>query len=1158
MTEISRIFQRNISRPIDGVIKADDFESLQAELEEYVITNEIAKNISKFLTEYNNYTTSNGVWISGFFGSGKSHLLKLLSIVIDDKKINEASSADIFIKKCEEQDSFLGAELKKAVSFPSKSILFNIDQKAAVISNNDFDKLLSVFQSVLDEACGYHKEGYMAKFERDLEEKGLYEEFKEEFTKASPENKPWEIGREEALFFPDPINKAYQIVTKQTDTTNVVTRYIDTYKVSVEDFANQVQSYIAKKEKKEKGFRLNFFVDEVGQFIADNTRLMLNLQTIAESLNTFCKGKAWIVVTAQEALEKVVGDISAKQSNDFSKIQARFNIRLPLTSRNVEEVIQKRLLKKKPEIENQLKLIYDQESSNFGTLLNFADGSVSLNNFKDENHFIESYPFIPYQFTLFRESIKGLSDHNAFEGRHASVGERSLLGVFRDVSIAISSKQVGAIAPFDMMYSGISSVLKTFIQSSIQVAEANLNNVFAVRVLKALFLVKYYDQFKPTLHNITILMLEAFDVNLPELKEKIKEALNILEQETYIQRNGEMYEFLTIEEKDIETEIKNTELENTDLTDTIHELVFKDIIQSPKIRYLALNINYSYATKVDGETKGYPSELGINIITPFNNAGGGNETTIAESMNSDDLYILLETNENFIKDIQLYKKTTKYIRQNSRDGMDVTRSQIINAKGTQNQIRYKSIKQQAEKLVSNAKLFIRAEELNINNSDPKLRIQNAFQMLVDKVYNNLSLLRGRDYTENDIAKFYTDAKEGIIGELDQTLTEAQQSIYDFIQQQSRLSVKVTLKSIEEKYKKKSFGWTSAAIAANIAALCGLNKVEARQNSNMLDNQGLIGALKSSVGHENIIFEVQKGYTQSQTRSLKDFISDFFGEPPKTSDPRGLVNEAKENFKNLLSILDSHLQLRSRYEFLSQLVDIKSNYETIIIKDIDWFMTSRTDMDNDLLDLKENIVDPIQKFFNGPQQKIFDDASSYLNDNSTNFNIVGKGLADKIHELLCDQNCFKNNTMQQVTQKLNDLKNLVNGELIKKREVAIQILEKLETDLNNNSDFMNADEDKKSSSNNEFLKVRNSIDKEKIIPLIDTSINDFRDNIYPSILVNLTSNGGDISLIEIVSARSIRFSTKKTILETEADVDQYSNDFKEALKNEIRLGKKVST
>ena len=139
-------------------------------------------------------------------------------------------------------------------------------------------------------------------------------------------------------FFSDPVNDAYKIVTGQTDITNIVDRYQRNYKVSVEDFANQVKSFIAKQEK---GYRLNFFVDEVGQFIADNTRLMLNLQTIAESLNTFCKGQAWIIVTAQEALEKVVGDISASQSNDFSKIQARFNIRLPLTSRNVEEVIQR-------------------------------------------------------------------------------------------------------------------------------------------------------------------------------------------------------------------------------------------------------------------------------------------------------------------------------------------------------------------------------------------------------------------------------------------------------------------------------------------------------------------------------------------------------------------------------------------------------------------------------------------------------------------------------------------------------------------------------------------------------------------------------------------------------------------------------------------------
>ena len=162
---------------------------------------------------------------------------------------------------------------------------------------------------------------------------------------------------------------------------------------------------------------------------------MVNLQTIAESLNTYCKGRAWIIVTAQESLDKVIGDVSSQQANDFSKIMARFDIRMPLTSQNVAEVIQKRLLNKNQTSLPLLKEIYTKESNNFGTLFNFSENSVNFRNFADQENFINSYPFIPYQYELFRESIKGLSEHNKFEGKHRSVGERSMLGVFRDVCI---------------------------------------------------------------------------------------------------------------------------------------------------------------------------------------------------------------------------------------------------------------------------------------------------------------------------------------------------------------------------------------------------------------------------------------------------------------------------------------------------------------------------------------------------------------------------------------------------------------------------------------------------------------------------------------------------------------------------------------------------
>ena len=207
------------------------------------------------------------------------------------------------------------------------------------------------------------------------------------------------------------------------------------------------------------------------------------------------------MVTAQEALDQVVGNINARQANDFSRVMARFGTRMPLTSQNVAEVIQKRLLKKKQDAEITLGHLYDAEHSNFGTLFDFSDGSVTLRNFKDKNHLIESYPFVPYQYELFRQCIKNLSEHNVFEGRRSSVGERSMLGVFREVAIGIADLEVGQLATFDRMFEGIRPPQK-LCPILIQVAEGNLEDDFAVRVLKALFLVKYYRQFKPTLHNL--------------------------------------------------------------------------------------------------------------------------------------------------------------------------------------------------------------------------------------------------------------------------------------------------------------------------------------------------------------------------------------------------------------------------------------------------------------------------------------------------------------------------------------------------------------------------------------------------------------------------------------------------------------------------------
>ncbi|MDB3929304.1 BREX system P-loop protein BrxC [Paracoccaceae bacterium] len=1149
-TKLRTLFSKPVDRPIDGVIKADDEESLLIELEEYVVTNEIEKNISRFLSDYNNYTNKNGIWISGFFGSGKSHLLKMLSLVLEDKNVEGQSAAEIFLKKVS-HDAFLNGELERAVKIPSQSVLFNIDQKATIISKEEVDALLAVFQSVFDQTCGYYSEGYIASLERGLDERGVYENFKEEFRKYSTGGISWEDGRELAAFESDAISKAFASVTGQSESAseNILDTYSKNYSVSIESFAKQVKKYI---DKQDPGFRLNFFVDEVGQYIADNVKLMTNLQTIAESLNTICKGQAWIIVTAQEALDKVVGDITAKQANDFSKIMARFDIRMPLTSKNVAEVIQKRLLSKSLSSTTALQNVYQSESSNFGTLFNFSDGSVDLRNFTDEDNFIQSYPFVPYQYDLFREAIKGLSEHNAFEGKHSSVGERSMLGVFREVVMEIADLELGQLATFDLMFSGIRTALKSSVQTSIQIAEGNLGNDFAVRVLKVLFLVKYYRQFKPTLHNICVLMLDRFDQDISQLRKSVEEALNLLELQTYIQRNGEIYEFLTDEEKDVEEEIKNTDVDRSEISDELKGLVFRDIVSTPKIRHTS-GYDYKYAQKIDDELKGQDSELSINIITPFHE-DTDNETALSmNSMSTDELLVILPSNSRFMSDLMLYKRTEKYVRQNQRTGLDEVKSRILNEKGSQNSERSRTLKTRLQSMMSQATFIVRGETIEMREGDAKSRIERAFQILIEKVYSNLSMLRGVTYTESDIAKYYTDAKEGMFVGGSAPLTEAEQQIFNHIQSQSKLSVRVTLKSVEEKFERKSFGWSTHAILANVARLCGSHKLEATNDSNQLLDDDLIRSLKSSRDHSNIILQTVSVIPASQIRFLKTFVEDFFDQPPVSTDARGLTTEISNGFRELSNKLGQYTAQSTNIPFLANLSDVKNTLETASQKDFNWVLNDLSKMADDLLDQKENTLDPIVKFMEGAQKTIYEDARQFLVSNRDNFASVGSEKSNEMQEILHDENCYKGNKIQRVNTLMSELKIEISASRDSTVKTSLETVKSLSDQIKSMGDYQSANEQIRSNVDKSFADLENTLKNAQAIDVISVTLDRFEKSTFPELLGSL--GGSDVS--EVISSTSIKFPKPKSILENEADVNQHVDEYRRAMLDEIVKGKRIT-
>ena len=163
------------------------------------------------------------------------------------------------------------------------------------------------------------------------------------------------------------------------------------YRISIEDFARRVKTYI---DRKGNNHHVVFLVDEVGQYIGDDSKLMLNMQTVTEELGKECNGKAWVIVTSQQDIDS----ITKVKGNDFSKIQGRFDTRLSLSSANVDAVIKKRILEKNDVAAQTLRLLYGQKATIIKNLVVFNDG-VEKKLYADENDFSGVYPFVPVSYT---------------------------------------------------------------------------------------------------------------------------------------------------------------------------------------------------------------------------------------------------------------------------------------------------------------------------------------------------------------------------------------------------------------------------------------------------------------------------------------------------------------------------------------------------------------------------------------------------------------------------------------------------------------------------------------------------------------------------------------------------------------------------------------
>lgn len=990
---IQDIFEHDIDRNINGVVKVGDVdEALVAqELEEYVVAKELQ---SHFATFFNNYeksidrpTGKMGVWISGFFGSGKSHFLKMLSYILANPEVRGKHAVDYFERKM--ADPLVYAQMKRASSIPTETILFNVDSKGGKWKEGDTTEtaILRSFQRVFYENMGFYGEDLkLARLEMFIDSKGRMDEFRATFEDVS--GMEWVENRAGWAFYEDDV---IETLTRTLGMSRDAAQHwfdgSESDVVSSETFAKEVAAYIQKKADELGQFRLLFMADEIGQFIGSNSSLMLNMQTMVEDLGTYCGDKVWICVTSQQAIDSVTDIIGM----DFSKIQGRFDTRLSLSSSDVDEIIKERVLTKTPEADAALHAEYANQATVLKNLFTFDDATSDLFGYTSAKDFAESYPFVGYQFRVLPDVFTKIREHG-FSGKHMSSGERSMISAFQESAQKVEDEGTGILVPFWRFYDTIETSLDYGIRQVIsrcQDAADEGHGLFEqdVHVIKALYLIRYLaGDITPNVNNIANLMIDSMDVDKIALRKEVQASLERLVRENKAARNGDKYNFLTSEEQDVADEISKVEIEASDVTDKIKRLLFDGLYTATKHR-VGQN-DFPFDRYVDESVHGKDQGgMKLNVITYAHEWSRLADAEFALKSPGQALIGLDEGD--YYELLEMSTKVEKYIRTNSQSEWSASKRDIVRRKREEASENEKLAKKALEEAVAKGRVAVNGRILNVGSQKAAKKIDAALDELVGRIYTKADCVDASVDTDSDVIKVY-------LGEaLNQPTTDgnlpnwrAMDEVMHYLEAQAWSHQSTNMGDLQRKYQKAPYGWREIDIAAVIARMLYDQKVALSVGGKQLDAgevHMIIRALRTDADKASI--KKREAIDAGMLASVQRLMKDFTGSSQVPADEDNLVayvrSKLRETADECQDMLARHYS-RGDYPGKDVVAYGKKLIDNILSSENDPLLlctslANRTAQD-DLLDLSEDL-EKVRGFFNS-QMRLYDESTKLMGSLAT--------------------------------------------------------------------------------------------------------------------------------------------------------------------------------
>ena len=614
MNTIRDLFAKQVDRRIEEVIKVDqaDEATVLDELQEYVITESIGDH---FNTVYKAIADAPsephegiGIWVSGFFGSGKSSFAKIVGYTVGGRRVRDQSASQIIKEKAQHE---LAAPLSDALTayldvintkVPTEAIIFDVSMDRGVRTANE--RITEIMYKALLRELGYAEDFDLAALEISLEADGILDRFRQEF--LSLHNKPWETRRKIGRA----INEASAVMNKiQPDTYNAPDSWAKSLGQGRADINPNTLAARAFElaAKRRPGHALIFIIDEVGQYVSRSVDKMLDLQAVVQAFGVEGKNRVkrkqaiapcWIVVTSQEKLNEVVDALGSKKI-ELARLQDRFPYVVDLKQSDISEITSKRVLPKSNKAVDELGKRYDEHEGRLAKLCSLERTSRSADLSKKS--FVELYPYLPYQIDLCIDIVSGLRLRRGAQ-RHIGGSNRTIIKQAQQMLVHprtnLAASPIGELVTLDRVYELLyaGNLLPTEVTREVDDVPSRLpGEPMAAKVAKAITLLEVVTDLPRTPHNLAVVLHPRVDAD--SLRSEVDDALEKLVEAQIVRDSEEGYKLLTIKEKNWDTTRRGLDPKPVDRNRIKKELL-REIFSEPSLR------NYSYK-----KLKAFPMSL---------------------------------------------------------------------------------------------------------------------------------------------------------------------------------------------------------------------------------------------------------------------------------------------------------------------------------------------------------------------------------------------------------------------------------------------------------------------------------------------------------------------------------------------------------------------